>query len=54
MVINEFDNGGWIFNASSMTFTKSIENDNTSKKLILNLIKSAQAISYDTTTNNIN
>lgn len=54
MVINEFDNGGWLFNASSMTFTQSIENDNTTKKLILNLIKSAQGSSYDTTTNNIN
>ena len=54
MVINEFDNGGWLFNASSMTFTQSIKNDNTTKKLILNLIKSAQENSYDTIINTIN
>ncbi len=41
MVINEDSNGGWIFNASSMTFTQSIQNDETTKQILFNLINNS-------------
>jgi hypothetical protein len=43
MVIKEFNTGGWIFNASSMTFTQSIykKDSSTCFKVLLNLIEDA-------------
>jgi hypothetical protein len=38
MVIKEYENGGWVFNASSMTFTQSLNKDEKASKILLNLI----------------
>ena len=40
MVINE-EHGGWIFNASSMSFTGALQHDRVVDKIMLNLIEDA-------------
>ena len=43
MGMKEFKDGGWMFNASSMTFTQSIIKDSIVKKIMLNLINNSIA-----------